>query len=97
MQIKLTQGRLELAAGKAYSLDGASAWSLDCHQGRVWLTVSGHTQDVTMRPGQRLVLPDDGTVVMESDQGAVLALTAPAAIAPRQAVRKARAGLPRTA
>lgn len=66
-----------MAPGKAYSLAGLKGASLSCSQGRLWLTLAGHVQDVVMGPGRILVLPDDGIVVVESDTGAILDLTAP--------------------
>lgn len=91
MQTKLTQGTLELAAGKAYSLHGRCGYLLSCSKGRVWLTLTGHAQDVVMQPGQTLVLPDDGLVVVESDTGAVLSFGRQALREDVPAVRRARA------
>ena len=91
MKTKLTQGTLELAAGKAYSLHGRCGYLLSCSKGRVWLTLTGHAQDVVMQPGQTLVLPDDGLVVVESDTDAVLIFGRQALREDAPAVRRARA------
>lgn len=74
MKARLTQRNVLLETGSVLSLDDAQGWRLSCQRGRLWVTVEGSGQEVTLSQGRSVTIEGDGRVVVEADGTSVLTL-----------------------
>ncbi len=66
MKARLAQLSYYLRSGELISLESGAGWEVSCRRGHVWLTVSGHRQDIWLTAGQSLTLRDATKVVIEA-------------------------------
>lgn len=66
MQTRLAQLSYHLRSGELISLESGAGWEVSCQSGHVWLTMSGHRQDIWLAVGQSRMLPDGAKVVIEA-------------------------------
>lgn len=74
MKARLTQRNVLLETGSVLALDDAQGWQLSCQRGRLWITVEGSAQEVTLSQGRGVTIEGDGRVVVEADGASVLTL-----------------------
>lgn len=70
MPISLTQSELKLSAGQTLSGVLSETRELKVRQGRVWITITGVTDDYWLKPGETISLPAHMQIVIEADQHA---------------------------
>ncbi|MBU0589745.1 MAG: DUF2917 domain-containing protein [Gammaproteobacteria bacterium] len=65
MQMSLQNGRIHLSDGVPLRFQGARGVSIECTEGRLWLTVEGEFDDFHLTQGERLCIPNEGLVLVE--------------------------------
>lgn len=76
MKARLTQRNVLLETGSVLSLDDAQGWKLSCQRGRLWVTVEGSAQEVTLSSGRSINIKGNGRVVVEAYGASALTLCA---------------------
>ncbi|QLA17301.1 DUF2917 domain-containing protein [Desulfolutivibrio sulfoxidireducens] len=58
-----------LAEGNPLAVTGAGNCRVECLSGRAWVTAEDSGRDFALAPGQRLMLPDSGRIVVSAIKG----------------------------
>lgn len=84
---------LALRAGQVMSLHADSAETLQVTCGRVWVTISGQSDDYWLNPGDYLNVAAGSRMVLEADQGRSVVNLRPQIPAVSRFVKSARFAL----
>lgn len=84
---------LALSAGQVLSLHAEWAGTLQVTCGRVWVTISGQSDDYWLNPGDHLNVAAGSRMVLEADQGRSLINLRPQVPAVSRFVKSDRAAL----
>lgn len=65
MRIDVSSGEIRLTENRPLSLRDARGLRVECTSGTVWITLSGQTADVFLKPGESHLLRGNGLALIE--------------------------------
>lgn len=80
----LRSSEKRLAEGRIWPLRRARGYRIACAAGELWVTIDGALDDIFLAPGETLVIPNDGRVVVYAVRDSAFRLVAPVTTAGRQ-------------
>ena len=75
MWISLKQGRLQLNGDSPLAFRQARGYTIECVEGRLWLTITGQAGDFLLGAGERLRIDSNGLALVAGFPAGTLRLT----------------------